>query len=234
VRTPSRAESDIRLNYGEANGFPGIFVSSFGNPAMKSEELLAFELGYRVRPTDRVALDFTMFYNDYNHVRTIQIGNTFPEDTPPPPHTTVPVLLVTDGSAETWGAELAADFYIRPWWIIRASYSFISIVTDNVYNSTGAEETPHNVFSLQNRFDLPHNLEFDTTLRYVEDIKSLSIPSYLEMDARFAWHPTKDLEISIAGQNLFAPQHAEYDDIITRAAPTQVQRGVYGKVTWRF
>jgi len=183
---------------------------------------------------ERAALDIALFYNDYDHVRTIEVGTPFLENDPAPPHMTVPVPLVTTGKAKTWGVEAGADFNVRPWWMIRASYSFIDIKSDNVFDSTGAEEVPHNIFSLQNRFDLPHNVEFDTTLRYVDDIKNLNIGDYAEIDARLSWKPRKDLELSLEGRNLLDSEHEEYDDVITLGVPTQVQRSVYGKVTWRF
>ncbi len=73
-----------------------------------------------------------------------------------------------------------------------------------------------------------------TTLRYVDDLKNLGIGDYVELDARLAWRPRKDLEIALVDRNLLDSEHEEYDDVITLAVPTQIQRGVYGKITWRF
>ncbi len=234
VRTPSRSENDIRLNYGESTDLPGVFVAAFGDDDLDSEELLAFELGYRVQPTEKIALDFAFFYNDYDNVRTVEVGPLVVEDEPAPPHTIVVVPIVTNGKAKVWGLEAAVDISPRPWWLVRASYSFIDVDTTNVFESTGAEEVPHHIFSLQNRFDLPRNVEIDTTFRYVDDINNLMIGDYFEMDARLAWRPREDLELAIIGRNLLDSQHEEYDDVITLGVPTQVQRSVYGKISWRF
>jgi iron complex outermembrane receptor protein len=234
VRTPSRSENDIRLEYGEASTLPGTFISAFGNRDLRATELLAFELGYRVTPADRVAFDVALFYNDYSNVRTIELGDVFTETDPPPTHDVVPVIITTTGDAQTWGVELGADLSIRPWWLIRTSYSFIDVKTQNVFSSTGVEEVPHNIFTLQNRLDLPRNLEFDTTLRYVDSINTLEIGDYFELDARLAWRPREDLELALVGRNLLNSQHEEYDDIITLSVPTEVQRGIYGMITWRF
>ena len=86
--------------------------------------------------------------------------------------------------------------------------------------------------------DLPQHIEFDTGLRWVDTLtvnngaSPGTIPSYFELDARIAWHPTKDMEISVVGQNLLHDQHSEY----TFPSPTQVQieRSVYGKIAWHF
>jgi hypothetical protein len=52
------------------------------------------------------------------------------------------------------------------------------------------------------------------------------------MDVRLAWHATKNLEISVVGQNLLHDQHAEAGS----PGPTQEQivRGVYGKIAYRW
>ncbi len=234
VRTPSRAENDIRLEYGEAEEVADVFVSVFGNSALDSTELWAFEIGYRVNPTDRIALDLALFYNRYDHARTIEVGTVFNETDPPPAHDVVPVFITTTGDAETWGLELGADISVRPWWLVRTAYSYIDFETTNVFPSTGTEEVPNHMVSLQNRLDLPHNLEFDTTLRYMTDIETLGIDEYVELDARLAWRPIEDFELAIVGRNLFNSQHGEYDDLVTLSIPTEVQRSVYGKITWRF
>jgi iron complex outermembrane receptor protein len=52
-------------------------------------------------------------------------------------------------------------------------------------------------------------------------------PAYTTLDARLAWFPIRELEIAVVGQHLLEAEHAEY-------GPDQIERGIYGKVTWRF
>jgi iron complex outermembrane receptor protein len=234
VSTPNRAENDIRLNFGELEGFPGIFGSVFGNRGLKSEELMSYEIGFRAAPTERMALDLVVFYNDYDHAHSIDVLAPIVEPAPPPPHTLAPIIITSDAEVKTYGFEASADFSIKPWWLVRSSYSYIRVIDNNEFPSTGAELTPRNILSLQNRFDLPHNLEFDTILRYVDTVSAGGVPGYLEMDARLSWRPREDLEISLIGRNLLDSERPEYDDTITLAVPTQVQRGIAGKIAWRF
>src|SRR4051812_6669490 len=61
ISTPSRAEDDIRINRlaippGIVGPVPGL-VSQFGSRDMDSKELIAFELGYRIQPHERVTFD---------------------------------------------------------------------------------------------------------------------------------------------------------------------------------
>jgi hypothetical protein len=70
--------------------------------------------------------------------------------------------------------------------------------------------------------------------------KKMSLAELMDQDVTsvskepepLAWHPTKNLEISVVGQNLLHDQHPEY----TFPSPTQVQieRSVYGKIAWHF
>ena len=54
------------------------------------------------------------------------------------------------------------------------------------------------------------------------------------MDLRLGWQPKENLDISIMGQNLLDDAHFEFVPTLVDFIPTKVQRGVYGKVTWRF
>ncbi len=104
----------------------------------------------------------------------------------------------------------------------------------------GLNETadPQHQFSIRSSMDLPENLEFDAGLRWVDSLTindvatAGTVPSYFELDARLAWHPTKNLEISIVGQNLLHDQHPEYG--FPDATQVEIERSVYGKIAWHF
>jgi iron complex outermembrane receptor protein len=62
---------------------------------------------------------------------------------------------------------------------------------------------------------------------------ALGVDGYLSLNARVAWRPYPDLELSVAGQNLLDERHLEF---VGEAfvAPTEVERSVYGQVRWEF
>jgi len=82
--------------------------------------------------------------------------------------------------------------------------------------------------------DLPWHLELDVAGRYVDSIRGPNIPSYFSLDVRLGWRPNPHLELSVVGQNLLDDRHPEFNSTIVNIQNTQVQRGVYGKITWRF
>ena len=62
-----------------------------------------------------------------------------------------------------------------------------------------------------------------------------TVASYVSLDARLAWRARKNLDVEIVGQNLLENRHAEMGTSpLVRSPRVELQRGVYGKVTWRF
>jgi iron complex outermembrane receptor protein len=82
--------------------------------------------------------------------------------------------------------------------------------------------------------DLPGNVELDGTVRYVDALEALAIDSYIVLDLRIAWRPSDHVELSIVGQNLFQRRHEEFRSTLIRTQNTEVEAGVYGRVTIRF
>jgi iron complex outermembrane receptor protein len=96
-------------------------------------------------------------------------------------------------------------------------------------------KNPHHQLSIRSSSDLGKNVELDLWFRYVDDLPDDGIESYMTLDARFAWKPTRNLELSIVGQNLFDNQHPEIgSEQVFSSSVTEVERSVYGKITWEF
>jgi iron complex outermembrane receptor protein len=62
----------------------------------------------------------------------------------------------------------------------------------------------------------------------------MSVSSYVELDLRLGWMPIKNLEFSITGQNLLHAHHPEFNPSFLQTQRAEVERSVYGKITWRF
>jgi iron complex outermembrane receptor protein len=73
---------------------------------------------------------------------------------------------------------------------------------------------------------LRKGLEFDPTYRYVGALPALGVNAYHTADARLGWRFAKEFELSVTGQNLFQPRHAEF-------GPVLVERSAYAQITWR-
>ena len=91
--------------------------------------------------------------------------------------------------------------------------------------------SPHHQGMIQSSLDLPRKLEFDQTLRYESDLPAQQVRAYTTADVRFSWHATASLDLSVVGQNLLQPQHAEFGG--DPGGLVGIKRTVYAKITWQ-
>jgi iron complex outermembrane receptor protein len=237
VRTPARGEHDVMLRLVPPPASdPGIPVYAEGDSDYDSEDLTAYELGYRLNYNNIWSVDVAAFYNDYDKLRTLD-----PVFDPGPPPA---VLFPFDNNMEgkTYGLELAGQWQVRKGWRLNASYSWLDMQLRLINGSTdafskGAEDaSPVSKAAVWSALDFGHNLQFDAALRYVGDITvtGVEIDSYVEADLRLGWEAKPGLELSIIGQNLLNSRHAEYLPDFINTQPTEVERSIYGRVTWSF
>lgn len=250
ISTPSRAEDDLRINRFVAPPNPLIPVPQVvrlsGSRDMDSKEVLSFELGYRIQPHDRITFDLATFYNIYDKQRSIEFRGVDPTTAPLP---TVNYEIDNLINGETYGFELATTWQPTDWWRLRAHYNFWRLALHREEGSTDQfleqqeSDSPKHQVGVRSMMDLPHNLEFDTGLRYVDSlaqrrrfmaVDDLSIPSYVVADARIGWRPNSNWEVSLVGQNLFEARHQEFAPSYIPTQETMVEASVYAKVTFRY
>lgn len=242
VRTPSRADHDMRINTSvfPGSGGPSNVLSLFGSRDFDSENLIAYELGYRLQPIDRFFVDIATFYNKYENLRTFEPDTPFSETTPSPSHLVIPLRVDNKLEGETYGVEIAGTWDVTEYWRLMAWYTWLDIQL-HLYSSSGdttAEvdegESPDYQFHFRSYLQLPWNLEMDTALYYVDSLPAQDVSNYLRFDARLGWRPAKSLEISFAVQNLFDDVHPEFITNEGGAIATEIGRNFFGTITLRF
>ncbi len=247
VRTPSRVERTVSfLNVvippnSEFNKTPlplGVLVR--GSDDFVSEELIAWELGYRFLARGGFSLDATLFYNDYHHLRANRIGRT---------------ALVAGGlqqqlpftnarSGSTWGAEAAAVWQGGSWWRLDLAWSLLKTRIDTSAEddvNPQVEYSPEHQLSLRLALDLDRDKRLDLWLRHVGEARALSaisletvpLDAYTTLDARFAWRLDEHLELSLVARDLFGGGIVEYvQESFTR--PEEVPASYYAELRWDF
>jgi len=232
VRTPSEAESDIRINPAPPVPIPPGLLTIIGNPDMESEKLIAYELGYRIQPISQLRLDATAFYNVYDDLRSLE---------PLVPGPVSPTRVANKLFGETYGTEISATAQVLSQWRVEAAYTYFEAQihreeggADSRSEAAAEGGSPHNQFFIRSLVDLPWNLHFDSTLRYVDDLRMPRVPSYVTADVRLAWSPRNNLEFSVVGRNLFDDRHPEFAPTFVGTQRTEVERSVYATVVWRY
>ena len=241
VRTPSQFEQDITINnpIGVAGRVP-IFLSLVGNRQMGSEELMAYEAGYRWQVSPRLNLDISLFLNDYDQLRTVEpVGP--PRFTPlPTPTLTQTATYENKLQGRTYGLEFVADYKPDDWWRIQGAYSLLRMDLElepdslDTLSKSADRESPQHQWTLRSSMDLNDHVEFDLWLRYVDDIPAFAIDRYLTLDARLGWAAAKNLDLSLVGRNLLDPLHSEYLVFARSTTVREVEREVYLMAEWRF
>jgi iron complex outermembrane receptor protein len=242
ARTPDRNDTNGDFNIAALtlpNGVPGE-LGIVGNPRQESEHLLATDFGYRVQASSRVAVDLSMFYNRYRELRTLEPGAPFLE-TDPVPHFDLPLVYSNQMHGTTEGLELSAHFKVTDRWTLSPGYALLhmnlrtepgSLDTTSVADIEGSN--PRHQAQLRSAVNLPHGLGWNTSLYFVDRLPAQQVPSYTRLDTQLIWRSTERLEWSVVGQNLLQNLHVESNDLVTSVNPTQVQRSVYAKFTWRY
>lgn len=233
VRTPSRFEDSASLTVAMLPGAPPTPIRLLGNPALKSEELLAYEAGYRYT-VQNLSIDLAVFLNEYENL----VAQDF---------STPPTLMFINGlTGQSHGVEAAIDWRPRNWWRWQLAYTYqdvdlkpTSLVPDTRTLAAGEGSMPRHQLSVRSSTDLSESVQLDVWGRYVGKLATsnsanlLPVPSYTTLDIRLGWQVSKDIEFSVVGQNLLEPSHLEFVQE-SFLAPTEIQRGVFGQLKISF
>ncbi|MCA9470689.1 MAG: TonB-dependent receptor [Nitrospirales bacterium] len=230
VRVPSRAADHGAVVQPPNPPALPVPLNLTGNQQLGVESLVAFEVGYRLSPIQEATLDITAFYNLYDNLLATKRVAVTPLPT---------FQFVNNKEARTHGVEVAANLQVLKSWQIRGAYTYLNLDVDTEAGALGLPDTdekgsPSHQVSIRSLMSLPHNVELDSWVRYVDALPSLSIPGYWELDLRLGWKPWKKLEVALVGQNLLDKHHPEMAPSFLQTQATEVQRSIYGKVTWSF
>lgn len=203
VRTPSLEEVDIVQRL-DVNDVP----FQRGSDDFHSEELVAYELGYRRPLGARATLDLAAFVNRFDELQSIELdGNG---------------IQVYDNQveADAHGIEMALDFDPRSDWRLRSSYSWFEMdfeaeagSFENVgdFVDTKDELVPEHRFSLRSYYDLAEDWELDTGIYWTGEHSAYFFenPAYWRVDARLGWRASEHLEVAFGVQNAQRREHPE-------------------------
>jgi iron complex outermembrane recepter protein len=240
VHTPSRYTFDGQLTLGvippstPLNSFPiPVLVAGAGTNQVDSEELTAYELGYRIQPTKSSSIDVSAFYNDYANLFRDTLGTATPVGMS---YIHQPVSAQNSNSARSVGVEVAGKWNASDKWHLAASYSYINLVFDNKdggLTSSFVGNEPQNQFSIQSTYLFPYQLEMTNSLYYVDRLSGLGIPGYYRLDTKLSYPLADNMELSVVGQNLLDPQHKEFTPFVYQT-PTEIGRSVYANLSIKF
>jgi iron complex outermembrane receptor protein len=240
VRTPADVERDFFLSgfIGPGPGGLPFFARFNANRNFRSEQLNGYELGYRQLLAKTLYVDIAGFYNHYSDLFSEDItGAPFLEDIPAPTHILLPAEFGNGLLGTTKGVEIAPEWRPTHFWRLRASYSYLQMDIKKSQNSLDVGSAPgingsspkHEVM-VQSGFDISKSFTLDLDYRYISALSSQMVSAYSTAGANFGWRFAEHFRLSVVGQNLLQPHHAEFNG---EPGPiVQIKRSAYGQITW--
>ena len=114
VRSPSRYEHDAQVNvWAFPSGIgptPTVLAAVVGRDDYGSENLVAYELGYRIEPSSHFSIDTAAFLNIYDELRVLQDLDPVVQTTPAPNHLLAPISPINSQRGETFGSEVSVTW----------------------------------------------------------------------------------------------------------------------------
>jgi iron complex outermembrane receptor protein len=235
VRVPARLNTDLELfaPVGTLQGLP-FFVNVLGSAEFDSEEVTAYEAGYRLRVNDRLSFDAALFDNYYERLQT-QEGGALTAVPGPPAYLLLPATLANLGSGETYGGTLAVNWQPVAWWRLQLHYSHLEmdLAREPGSNDTGfanlAGNSPENQAAARSYIELPGDFSLYAGVRYVGELPNQRVPSYTAVDASLEWQPdTRPWRLTFTIHNLNDDRHLEFGE------GRFIERSALVRMRWQF
>jgi iron complex outermembrane receptor protein len=220
VRVPTRFDTDLRFR------FPGSTALLLtGSPAFESENVIAYEAGFREQIHERVSVDIATYVNRYDDLRS--------QETRPGQ----PITLANMMNALTRGVETTVSAQLLPRWQVHASHAYnwkeLTFDPGSTDATLGTSEgnDPRHIFKLRSYTTVSDRIEVDGFFRYVSQLPQPVVDAYMELDLRVGYRVRPGWDLSLIGTNLLHDRHLEFR---AGTAPETYERSVALRSAWRF
>lgn len=200
IRAPTPFDTDVQEFSGGA-----LFV--IGDPDFKPEKVTAYEIGYRGQPSANVSFSASMFYDEYDDLRSIEVT----------PVTLLPLRWGNLIEGSTYGVEAWANLQVNSWWRVSPGYRSVHKRLEFSDGASGlvgvgqAGNDPSSSYLLKSSMDFG-KFSVDAVWRKVGAMPSPAVPGYTELSAHVGWRASERFEVAVKGFNLLNETHREYAD----------------------
>lgn len=233
VRTPTPIEEDLTSTLRTGAGFRFAFVP---NDNFKSEQLKAYELGYRIQLTPSISADVAAFNNDYEHLATYRfLPYSLVVNGIDPPHLFFPVQFTNDMEGKSHGFETSFNWAVNEDLKLALDYSYLRL---RVTALDPTQESPEYLFpkeqiGLKIYWNLSDSWTLDTTATHVDKLLGGNVPAYTRLDINLGGQLSKTLRLNVVGQNVLEKTHREFGAVEDPNA-AEIERSIFAKLTWIF
>lgn len=233
ARTATSIEKNLTSTIGAAQNVRVAFVP---NENFQSELLSAFEVGYRNQITPRVSLDVASFYNEYEQLTTFTVQTpVIINNNIDPLHMLVPVIFANEMEGHTSGVELAVGWGVNEQLHISASYSYLDMELRaiNPVHESAEKLSPAQQMAARFFWDSMANWSVGASAKYTDELPTSNTDDYVRVDVNLGFKLSQALKFNLVGQNLLDSTHREFGNV-TDINVAEIERSIFGKVTWQF
>lgn len=220
VRVPTRFDTDLRFR---VPGTSTLFLT--GSENFKSENVIAYELGYRRLFRERLSIDIASYVNRYDDLRTQEVAAGRP------------ITLANGMNGLSRGLESTAVAQVTHWWQLHVShayswneFTFDPASTDPTGGVSEAND-PRHIVKMRSYMVVTNRLEFDGFFRHYTSRPQPAVEAYSELDGRIGFRVMPGWDLSVIGSNLLHDRHVEFR---AGTAPETYERSVSVRSVWRF
>lgn len=221
TRTPSRLDKGFFLP-----AAPPHLIA--GGPDFVSEVLHSYEFGWRGRLARGAALTATVYYHDYDDLRTVE--------------PTTPIVEANGARGKSYGLELFFDYDVTPVWRMRAGgfvmnqKTWLKPGSADLEGGLGEAGFPGHQVYFRNNFRLGAKADLWLSLRRIGEVPATAggggtVPAYTDLNARLGWRVRPQLEVALIGRNLLDRSHPEIGGAGTRR---EIPRSVAVSARWEY
>lgn len=217
VRAPARLDRDFFVP-----GAPPFLFA--GGPEFRSEISNVIEIGHRAQPSAAISYSVTAFHHIHDHLRSLELR----------PGGSIVFANEIEGTTngiEAWGGYRATrSWRLAGGWMLLRQHLKRKPGSTDIGGVNALGNDPNHQWMLRSTHDITPRHELDVMVRHVGGLPNPSVPDYTAVDARLGWRASRDLELSLALQNLLDSSHPEFG-----AAPgrSEFGRSVFLKALWR-
>lgn len=200
VRTPTPIEKDLTRTL--ATG-AGVRVAFAPNDNFESEQLTAYELGYRNRFTSHLSTDITAFYDDYDKLQTVAVGSlrliTIGANAP---YQLIPVMFTNDMKGVTHKIEASINWTVKERLKLAFDYSVLklSVTALNPTQEGAALLYPKHKVGVKILWNIGSTWTLDTIASRTDHLLGGDIDAYTLLDLNFGGQLSKKLRLNVVGQ----------------------------------
>jgi iron complex outermembrane receptor protein len=200
IRAPTPFDTHVQEFVGGS-----LFV--LGDPDFKPEKVTAYEIGYRGQPDANVSFSASVFYDEYDDLRSIEIT----------PVTLLPLRWGNLIEGDTYGVEAWANLQVNSWWRLSPGYRSVHKrleFSEGASGLAGIGQTgndPTSQYLLKSSMDIG-KISFDAVLRKIGAMPGPALKEYTELSAHLGWRASERLEVAVKGFNLLNETHREFAD----------------------